>query len=84
MTWKGKTRLKDASAIFNDLELLVGSAILKTVCDDLEKRGIKEFFFDDQMLNSGLRYYLYQKYEATKLKATQKTEGESKEMGGNR
>lgn len=78
LTWKGKTRLKDAQAIFSDLELLVGSAILKTICDELGKRGIQDLYFDDQMLNSGLRYYLYQKYDATKVK----TEGNSREVGG--
>jgi hypothetical protein len=77
LTWKGKTRLKDAQAIFNDLELLVGSAILKTVCDELEKRGNRDFYFDDQMLNSGLRYLLYQKYDASRVK-TEST----REVGG--
>jgi hypothetical protein len=78
LTWKGKTRLKDAQAIFNDLELLVGSAILKTICDELGKRGIQDLYFDDQMLNSGLRYYLYQKYDATR----ERSEGKSREVGG--
>ena len=78
LTWRGKTRLKDAQAIFSDLELLVGSAILKTVCDELEKQEKRDFYFDDQMLNSGLRYYLYQKYDATKVK----TETRIKEVGG--
>jgi hypothetical protein len=63
LTWKGKARLADAKPIFNDLELLVGAAILKTICDDLAKKGTKNFYFDDQMLNSGLRYYLYKKYK---------------------
>lgn len=63
LTWKGKSRLADAKPIFNDIELLVGAAILKTICDDLAKKGTKNFYFDDQMLNSGLRYYLYKKYK---------------------
>jgi hypothetical protein len=79
LTWKGKARMNDAQAIYNDLELLVGSAILKTVCDELEKRGNRDFYFDDQMLNSGLRYLLYKKYDATKVK----TEGAS-EVGGSK
>jgi hypothetical protein len=63
LTLKGKTRLADAKAIYSDLELIVGAAILKSICDDLESKGIKNFFFDDQMLNSGLRYYLYKRYK---------------------
>jgi hypothetical protein len=78
LTWRGKTRLKDAQAIFSDLELLVGSTILKTVCDALEKQEKRDFYFDDQMLNSGLRYYLFQKYDATRVKM----EGRVKEVGG--
>ena len=50
LTLKGKSRLADAKAVFNDLELLAGAAILKTTCDDLEKRGIRNFFFDDQIV----------------------------------
>ena len=73
LSWKGKQRLKDAQAIFNDTELLVGAAIMKTVYDDLVKRGVKEFYFDDQMLNSGLRYFQYQKYKNAKSASTSST-----------
>jgi hypothetical protein len=70
LTLKGKTRIADAKAIFSDLELLVGAGILKTICDDLESKGIKNFYFDDQMLNSGLRYYLYKRYKSVAAPAS--------------
>jgi predicted amino acid-binding ACT domain protein len=63
LTMTGKARLADAKVSLGNIELLVGAAILKATCDNLEKKGIKNFFYDDQMMNSGLRYYLYKRYK---------------------
>jgi 3-polyprenyl-4-hydroxybenzoate decarboxylase len=63
LTWRGKQRLAEAKAMYNDLELLVGAGIMKTIYDDMAKRGVKNFYFDDQMINSGMRYLLYKKYK---------------------